>query len=53
MAKTSARSGGYRQGKAMLAALGMPVGGPRPPTLPCDDQEIAEARTIMKGLGWV
>ena len=51
-AKTSARSGGYRQGKGMMAALGRPVGPPRPPTLPCDDQEIAEVREIMEGLGW-
>ena len=53
MEKTVARSGGYRQGKGILAALGMPIGDPRPPTLPCDEQEIAEARAIMEKLGWV
>jgi 4-hydroxy-tetrahydrodipicolinate synthase len=53
MAKVSARSGGYRSGKGMLAARGLPVGPPRPPTLPCDEQEIAEVRVIMEGLGWI
>jgi 4-hydroxy-tetrahydrodipicolinate synthase len=52
-AKTAAGSGGYRQGKAMAAAMGLPVGPPRPPTLPCSDEEIAEARQIMEGLGWL
>ena len=53
MAKTGAVSGGYRQGKAMMAALGPPVGPTRPPTLPCTDEDIAEVRDIMAGLGWV
>ena len=52
-AKTAAVSGGYRQGKAMMAALGHPVGPTRPPTLPCTDQDIAEVREIMVGLGWI
>ena len=52
MAKTTARSGGYRQGKGMLAALGRPVGPPRPPTLPCDEQELAEVKVILDELGW-
>ena len=51
-AKTAAVSGGYRQGKAMMAALGRPMGPPRPPTLPCSDEEIAEVRDILAGLGW-
>ena len=52
-AKTGVVSGGYRQGKGLLAAKGLPVGPPRPPTLPCSDEEIAEARQIMQGLGWL
>ena len=52
MAKTRAVSGGYRQGKALLAALGRPMAQPRPPTLPCDESEIAEARSIVEKLGW-
>ncbi len=51
-ARTRAKSGGYRQGKGMMAALGRPAGPPRPPTLPLDDDETAEAARIMKGLGW-
>ena len=53
MDKTGAVSGGYRQGKGMLAALGRPIGDPRPPTLPCTDEEIDEVRGVMEGLGWV
>ena len=52
MDKTGAVSGGYRQGKAMQAALGRPIGDPRPPTLPCTDDEIAEVRVVMEQLGW-
>ena len=52
-AKAGAKSGGYRQGKAMLAAIGQPIGPPRPPTLPADEAEIAELRVIMEELGWV
>jgi 4-hydroxy-tetrahydrodipicolinate synthase len=52
MAKTTARSGGYRQGKAMSAVLGRPVGPPRPPTLDCDEQELAEVKVILDELGW-
>lgn len=53
MDKTKLKSGGYRQGKAMLAALGRPMGAPRLPTLPCTDEEISEVRTIFEKLGWV
>ena len=52
-AKSSAKSGGYRFGKGMMAALGRPCGPPRPPTLPMDEQEIAELRTVFKGIGWL
>jgi dihydrodipicolinate synthase/N-acetylneuraminate lyase len=53
VASAGARSGGYRQGKALLAASGRPMGPPRPPTLPCDETEIAEARALLQELGWV
>jgi 4-hydroxy-tetrahydrodipicolinate synthase len=52
-AKTGKRSGGYRQMKGMMAAMGRPVGPTRPPTLPLDDEEVAEARELAKKLGWM
>ena len=53
LTKTGAESGGYRQGKAMLAAMGQPIGPPRPPTLPVAEEDIAELRVIFENLGWV
>lgn len=50
--KSEQRSGGYRVIKGMMAAMGRPVGAPRPPTLPLDDQELAELREILRGVGW-
>jgi 4-hydroxy-tetrahydrodipicolinate synthase len=50
--KISARSGGYRFGKGLMAALGRPCGPTRPPTLPMDEQEIAELKEVVKRLGW-
>jgi dihydrodipicolinate synthase/N-acetylneuraminate lyase len=52
-AKIGAVSGGYRFGKGLSAALGRPVGPPRPPTLPMDEAEIAELREVVQGLGWL
>ena len=52
-AKMGAVSGGYRQGKGMMAALGQPMGPTRPPTLPCTDEDIAEVKAIFEQLGWV
>jgi len=52
-AKCAKRSGGYRYPKGLMAALGRPVGAPRPPTLPMDDQEIAELKGILKEIGWL
>jgi 4-hydroxy-tetrahydrodipicolinate synthase len=46
------QSGGYRLIKGMMAAMGQPVGPPRPPTLPLDDQDIAELKRILQGVGW-
>jgi 4-hydroxy-tetrahydrodipicolinate synthase len=51
--RTKHRSGGYRVGKAMMALLGQPVGPPRPPTLPLQDDEIAELRTLLISFGWL
>ena len=52
-AKSSAKSGGYRFPKGMMAAVGQPAGPTRPPTLPMDEEEIAELRTVLKSIGWV
>jgi 4-hydroxy-tetrahydrodipicolinate synthase len=46
-------SGGYRFGKGLSAALGRPVGPPRPPTLPMTEKEIAELREAVQELGWL
>ncbi|MBM3236751.1 dihydrodipicolinate synthase family protein [Candidatus Poribacteria bacterium] len=46
------QSGGYRLVKGMMAAMGQPAGPTRPPTLPLDDQDIAELKSILKGTGW-
>ena len=51
-AKTRNKSGGYRQGKGMLEAMGRSVGQPRPPTLPLDNEELAELKGILRGIGW-
>lgn len=52
MARSAARSGGYRVLKGMMAAAGRPVGPPRPPTLPLDADELAEVRALMQSFGW-
>lgn len=51
-AKTGEKSGGYRQLKGLMAAVGQPVGDPRPPTLAIDDKELAEAKQLVRQLGW-
>jgi len=51
--KSAKRSGGYRFNKGLSAALGRPVGPTRPPTLPLNDQEIAELQGILRGIGWL
>jgi len=51
-ARTTASSGGYRQGKALMAVMGHPVGPPRLPTLPINDEELAELGEILKAAGW-
>ncbi|MBC8235241.1 dihydrodipicolinate synthase family protein [bacterium] len=53
MAKSTKRSGGYRFAKGLSAVLGQPVGPPRPPTLPMDDQELSELKVVLKEIGWL
>jgi 4-hydroxy-tetrahydrodipicolinate synthase len=50
--KVGRRSGGYQVAKAMMAITGHPEGDPRPPSLPLNDQEMAELRSIMERSGW-
>lgn len=52
-ARAHAKSGGYRVPKGLMAIVGQPVGAPRPPTLPLDDGELAELRSIVKAAGWI
>jgi len=51
-AMSAKKSGGYRRIKAMMKLVGRPVGDPRPPTLPCDEAELAELRIALKKIGW-
>ncbi len=51
-AKTKIRSGGYRQTKGLMTIMGLHAGPPRPPTLPLDEDELAELREIVRGFGW-
>jgi 4-hydroxy-tetrahydrodipicolinate synthase len=53
LAKAGKKSGGYRQLKGLMAAMGNPVGPPRPPTLPVDAEEIAELQDALRVLGWI
>ena len=52
-AKTGAVSGGYRFGKGLMAAVGQSAGPPRPPTLPMDEEEMAELKDVIRELGWI
>jgi len=45
-------SGGYRVQKALMDAIGRPVGSPRPPTLPLSASQMAELRELMAQLNW-
>ena len=51
--KSSEKSGGYRHLKAYMKAVGQDVGQPRPPTLPLDNEEIAELKDAMQTIGWI
>ena len=46
------RSGGYQLQKAMMAAIDLPVGDPRPPTLPLTAKELDSLKRRMASLGW-
>ena len=50
--KSSKRSGGYRFIKGMMAAMGMPAGDMRPPTLSFDEAEVIELREVLRRLDW-
>ena len=50
---TGRKSGGYRQMKGMLKAMGRPMGPTRPPTLPLDAAEVAQAGEVARKLGWM
>ena len=52
VAKSTRKSGGYRHMKAFMYAMGQPVGQPRAPTLPLEDEEIAELKVLLKQVGW-
>ena len=52
-AGTKHRSGGYRVGKGMMKLLGLPMGDPRPPTLPLLDDELADLRKLLVSFGWL
>ena len=51
-ARTTERAGGYRQMKGIMKAMGRPAGDPRPPTLPIDDEELAEVKELLRSLDW-
>ncbi len=50
--RLASESGGYRVQKALMEAIGRPVGPPRPPTLPLNVNQLTELRELMLGLGW-
>ena len=44
--------GDARVEKGMSEIMGLPMGPPRPPSLPLNDEEMAELRGLMAGWGW-
>ena len=52
-AKIAQRSGGYKLAKGMMQIVGHSSGPPRQPTLPLNDEELAELREAMQSIGWV
>ena len=50
---SAAFASGGGSAKVMLAAMGRPMGPPRPPSLSPDDAQIAAARKAMVELGWL
>ncbi len=52
-AKIGARSGGQaRVKKGVMAAMGMPIGSMRPPSLPLSEEEMDELRDLLRSFGW-
>ena len=52
-AKTLAINGGEGKiEKAMSEIMGLPMGPPRPPSLPLNDNEMAELKSLMTSWGW-
>jgi 4-hydroxy-tetrahydrodipicolinate synthase len=51
-ARILARSGGDRLSRGLLAAIGRPIGNPRPPTIPLDAAEMSEIQSIVSAAGW-
>jgi 4-hydroxy-tetrahydrodipicolinate synthase len=52
-AKFAEKSGGQaRLKKGMMALMGMPMGASRPPSLPLNDEEMAELRELLLRFGW-
>jgi 4-hydroxy-tetrahydrodipicolinate synthase len=53
IAQVSQHSGGdSRVAKGLVAIMGHPMGAPRPPSLPLDDQEMVALRELVAGFGW-
>jgi dihydrodipicolinate synthase/N-acetylneuraminate lyase len=51
--KVRQRSGGQaRMKKGMMALMGYPMGSSRPPSLPLSQDEMAELRDLLIGVGW-
>ncbi len=46
------RSGGYQLQKAMMEAIGKPMGQPRPPSLPLTPEQLDDLKRLMASLGW-
>ena len=52
-ARVTEKSGGEAKvEKALSEIMGLPVGPPRPPSIPLDAEEMAELRELMIGWGW-
>ena len=53
LAKVGARTGGQSVGKkGLTAAMGRPCGASRPPSGAMNEEELAELREVLRGLGW-
>ena len=51
--KVTSRNGGEgKVEKAMSEIMGLPMGPPRPPSLPLNPGELAELKALMVSWGW-